>query len=142
MEIFLLVFFFYSGYFYKPGKKAITKSIANRSKALAVPFFKYSLVFWGIGSIYLVLTKNETVKEAFACLCNFYIGCIWNRVIQDWFHLEYYSLEKRYFYLADFWFLIALFSVESVFLLVYRQNPDLKEKPLATGDANLIEGTT
>ncbi len=109
MEIFLLVFFFYSGYFYKPGKKAITKSIADRSKALAVPFFKYSLVFWGIGSIYLVLTKNETVKEAFACLRNFYIGCIWNRVIQDWFHLEYYSLGKRYFYLADFWFLIALF---------------------------------
>ena len=102
-------YFFYSGYFYKPGKKAITKSIADRSKALAVPFFKYSLVFWGIGSIYLVLTKNETVKEAFACLRNFYIGCIWNRVIQDWFHLEYYSLEKRYFYLADFWFLIALF---------------------------------
>lgn len=34
------------------------------------------------------------------------------------------------------------FSVESVFLLVYRQNPDLKEKLLATGDANLIEGTT
>ena len=89
MEIFLLVFFFYSGYFYKPGKKAITKSIADRSKALAVPFFKYSLVFWGIGSIYLVLTKNETVKEAPACAISISAvsgtassrtGFIWNTI--------------------------------------------------------------
>ncbi len=116
-EVFLMFFFFYSGYFHKPGKKSITKNIADRTKALVVPFFKYSLIFWGIGSIYLVLTKNETIKEAFACLRNFFIGCIWNRVIQDWFHLEYYSLGKRYYYLADFWFLIALYFSSLFFFL-------------------------
>lgn len=114
-ELFVIMFFFYSGYFYKPGKKSILQNIGNRTKGLAVPFFKYSLFFWAVGSIWLILTKAETVKEAFACLRNFYIGCIWNRVIQDWFGFEYYSLGKRYFFLADFWYLISLWFASLFF---------------------------
>lgn len=114
-EIFLACFFFFSGYFYKPGRRTALEEIGNRAKALMVPFFRFSLFFWAVGSAVLVLSKNETVKEAFACLRNFLIGCIWNRTIQDWFHWDYYSLGRRYFFLADFWFLIALLFASILF---------------------------
>ena len=114
----LIAFFFYSGYFHKPGKLSIGENIIVRTKAVFVPFFKYSLLFWAAGSLYLIITKSETVMEALYCLRNFYAGCIWNRVIQGWFSWEYYSLGKRYFYLADFWFLIALFFASILFFLI------------------------
>lgn len=114
----LLTFFFYSGYFHKPGKKTLSQSIILRAKNLMIPFLKYSLFFWSAGSVVLVIRKEETIKEAFLCLRNFFIGCIWNRTIQDWFGWEYYKLGKRYFFLADFWFLISLMLASIVFLLI------------------------
>lgn len=117
-ELFLVSFFFYSGYFYKPGKRTFGENMKNRAKSLMIPFFRYSLCFWGVGTVYLVATKTETIKEAFLCLRNFFAGCIWNRVIQDWFGWEYYSLGKRYFYLADFWFLLAMLFASILFFLI------------------------
>ena len=116
--LFLVSFFYYSGFFYRTGKRSIGQNIGNRSKSVLIPFFRYSLSFWVVGSIYLVATKAETVMEAFLCLRNFYAGCIWNRVIQNWFGWEYYSLGKRYFYLADFWFLLAMLFASSIFFLI------------------------
>ena len=118
VELSLTLFFFYSGYFYRPGKRSISESIKNKAKSLMVPFFRYSLSFWVVGSIYLIVTKNETLKEAGLCLRNFLAGCIWNRVIQNGFGWEYYSLGKRYFYLADFWFLIAMLLSSILFFLM------------------------
>lgn len=117
-ELFLIVFFFYSGYFYRPGKRSFAENLKNRAKSLMVPFLQYSLTFWLVGTIYLVATKAETLKEAFLCLRNFFAGCIWNRTIQDWFGWEYYSLGKRYFYLADFWFLLSMLFASILFFLV------------------------
>ena len=117
-ELFVTAFFFYSGYFHKPGKRSFGENMKNRSKSLLIPFFRYSLSFWVVGTIYLVATKSETIEEAFLCLRNFFVGCIWNRTIQDWFGWEYYSLGKRYFYLADFWFLIAMFFASILFFLL------------------------
>ena len=94
------------------------ENLKVRAKALLVPFFKYSIFFWIVGSAYLLITKSETLMEALYCLRNFYAGCIWNRVIQNWFGWEYYSLGKRYFFLADFWFLIALFFSSVLFFLI------------------------
>ena len=113
-EIFVVAFFFFSGYFYRPGKRSLGENIKNRAKSLMFPFFRFSLFFWLVGSIYLVATKAEPLVEAFLCLRNFLAGCIWNRVIQGWFNWEYYSLGKRYFFLADFWFLIAMLFASSV----------------------------
>ena len=118
IDIFMISFFFYSGYFYRPGKRSFGESMKNRAKSLLVPFFRYSLTFWAIGTIYLVATKEETIKEAFLCLRNFFAGCIWNRTIQNWFGWEYYSLGKRYYYLADFWFLLAMLFASILFFLV------------------------
>ena len=117
-EIFVVAFFFFSGYFYRPGKRSLGENIKNRAKSLMFPFFRFSLFFWLVGSIYLVATKAEPLVEAFLCLRNFFAGCIWNRVIQDWFGWEYYSLGKRYFYLADFWFLLALLFASILFFLI------------------------
>ena len=117
-DMFLLLFFFYSGYFYKPGKRSFGENMKNRAKSLMIPFFRYSLCFWAVGTVYLVVTKSETLKEAFLCLRNFFAGCIWNRVIQNWFGWEYYSLGKRYFYLADFWFLLAMLFASLLFFLI------------------------
>ena len=83
-----------------------------------LPFVKYSLIFWVIGSAYLLIAGLETIIDALCCLRNFYGGCIWNRVIQDWFGWEYHSLGKRYMFLADFWFLIALFLASVLFFLL------------------------
>ena len=117
-EDFLCLFFLYSGYFYKPGKNTVTGNIAKRVKSLIVPFVKYSLIFWVAGSVYLVATKAAPLIEAVKCLRNFFIGAMWNRVIQDWFKLEYYSLGKRYYFLADFWFLLALLFASILFFVI------------------------
>ncbi|MBQ9607308.1 MAG: acyltransferase family protein [Lachnospiraceae bacterium] len=111
-------FFFFSGYFYSPGKKTVTESIASRAKSLLIPFFSYSLTFWIIGSIILIIQGAETIIDALCCLRNFYAGSIWNRVIQDLFGWEYHSLGKNYPFLADFWFLPALFLASIVFIVI------------------------
>ena len=111
-------FFFFSGYFYSPGKKTLTESILSRAKSLLVPFFSYSLTFWIIGSIILIIQGAETIVDALCCLRNFYAGSIWNRVIQDQFGWEYHSLGRNYPFLADFWFLPALFLASIVFIVI------------------------
>ena len=105
---FLPVFFLLSGFLYTPGKRKLKETLKKRTGALLRPFVQYSLLFWLIGSVYLIATQSETVFEALCCLRNFYGGCIWNRVLQDLFHWEYYRLGSRYLFLADFWFLPAM----------------------------------
>ena len=114
----LFAFFALSGYFFTPGKRTLAENLSNRTKSLMIPFFKYSLLFWVIGTIIHLIRKSITMFEALCCLRNFYIGCIWNRVIQDWFSLEYYKLGSRYMFLADFWFLLALFLASILFFLL------------------------
>ena len=117
-ECFVIGFFFLSGYFYKVGKRTIGENIRIRFKGTMVPFIKYSLIFWAAGSAYLLTAGLETILDALCCLRNFYAGCIWNRVIQDWFQWDYHSLGKRYMFLADFWFLLALFLASVLFFLL------------------------
>ena len=117
-EGFLITFFFFSGYFYKVGKRTLGENIIARFKGTMIPFVKYSLFFWVIGTAYLLIAGLETIIDALCCLRNFYAGCIWNRVIQDWFAWDYHSLGKRYFFLADFWFLLALFLASVLFFAV------------------------
>ncbi len=114
----VIVFFFYSGYFHKPGKRSLSQELILRVKKLMVPFLKYSLLFWLAGSVVLVVSKEETIQEAFLCLRNYFAGCIWNRTIQDFFGWEYYSLGKRYMFLADLWFFVALMLASVLFLLI------------------------
>lgn len=136
----LAVFFFYAGFFYTHGKRSIKESLGARFKSLMGPFFGYSLAFWIIGSIYLILAKLETVKEALCCLRNFYAGCIWNRVIQGWFQWEYYSLGKRYMFLADFWFFLALMIALCLFIPL--ADLVLRKKPLAFAITILLFAVT
>ena len=130
-EIMLILFFFTSGYFYKPGKRTIGENIRNRASATMVPFLFYGVLFWLIGSIWHVLAKTETVMEALWCLRNFFGGCIWNRVIQNWFGWEYHSLGKLYPFLADFWFLIALLLSSILFFLFADRVLASRKKTLA-----------
>ena len=44
-ECFVIGFFFFSGYFYKVGKRTIGEEIKIRFKGTMVPFIKYSLIF-------------------------------------------------------------------------------------------------
>ena len=116
--VLLAAFFFYSGYFYKAGKASIKDGIAARAKSLMVPFFTYSLSFWFVGSVILIARAQETIMDALCCLRNFYAGSIWNRVIQDWFSWDYHSLGKNYPFLADFWFLPAMFIASILFIII------------------------
>jgi len=131
MELFLVVFFFFSGYFYKPNNASIGKNIGKRAPSLLLPFVVYALIFWGIGTIYLTSTNQAPFLETLGCLRNFFVGAIWNRDIQGWFHWEYYSLGKRYFYLADFWFLLAMFFASVLFFLII--DKILKKAPITLG---------
>ena len=131
MELFLVVFFFFSGYFYKPNTTPIGKNIGKRAISLLVPFVIYALIFWGIGTLYLTLTNQAPFLETLGCLRNFFVGAIWNRDIQGWFHWEYYSLGKRYLYLADFWFLLAMFFASVLFFLII--DKIIKKAPITLG---------
>ena len=128
----LVSFFFFAGYFHKPHRRSFCENVKIRAKALLIPFLKYSLIFWLIGSVYLVIGKQETILEALCCLRNFYAGCIWNRVIQNWFGWEYYKLGSRYMFLAGFWFLPALFFASVIFFpIADRVNDSGKKAGLA-----------
>lgn len=127
----LVSFFFFSGYFYKPGKRSFAENVKARAKALLVPFIKYPLIFWFFGSVYLVISKQETVFEAFCCLRNFFAGCIWNRVIQNWFGWNYFKLGSRYMFLAGFWFLPALFFASVLFFPIADRVHDSGKKTCA-----------
>lgn len=116
--VLFVAFFFYSGFFYQVGKRSMKDSIIARAKSLLVPFFTYSLSFWLVGSVVLIIRAEETVMDALCCLRNFYAGSIWNRVIQDWFGWEYHSLGKNYPFLADFWFLPAMFFASILFIIL------------------------
>ena len=116
--VLFFAFFLFSGYFYQPGKTSIKNGIAARTKSLLVPFFTYSVSFWFVGSAVLILKGKETVMDALCCIRNFFAGSIWNRVIQDWFGWEYHSLGKNYPFLADFWFLPAMFIASILFILL------------------------
>lgn len=129
MELFLVLFFFFSGYFYNPDKGSIGQNIWKRSKSILIPFVVYSLIFWAVGTIYLTATGQAPFIETLGCLRNFYAGCIWNRDIQNWAHLDYYHLGKRYLFLADFWFLLALFFSSIIFFLLAKFA--LKKVPFA-----------
>ena len=139
-EMLLFAFFFYAGFFYTPGKRSIGESLKTRFKSLMVPFFAYSLVFWLLGTVYMLIAKIETGKEALCCLRNFYGGCIWNRVIQDKFGWEYYSLGKRYLFLADFWFFLSLMLAYIVFIPLAEYV--LRKKPVALITAVLMFAVT
>ena len=105
----LFVLFFYSGYFYSPGKRTFRENMTAKGKSILIPFFKYSLILWAIGTVIMMMRGEIPFPEAILCLRNFYAGCIWNRDIQNLFGWQYYQLGARYVYLADFWFLPAMF---------------------------------
>lgn len=111
-------FFFYSGYLYTPGKDKVKRSIGKRAKGLLLPFVKYSIPLWATGSVVLILQGKETIVDALCCLRNFFVGSIWNRTIQDWFEWDYHHLGKYYPFLADFWFLLALFLASVLFIIL------------------------
>ncbi|MCR4762063.1 MAG: acyltransferase [Lachnospiraceae bacterium] len=117
-DVMLATFFFYSGYFYNVGKKSFGSNVAARAKALLIPFFGYSFLFWLIGTIYLVVTGQAPLPECLACLRNFYGGCIWNTDIQNIFGWEYYKLGSRYIFLADLWFLPAMMFASILFFAI------------------------
>ncbi len=113
-------FFFYSGYLYTPGKDTIKRNIGKRAKGLLIPFVAYSVPFWAVGSVVLIIKGKETIMDALCCLRNFFAGSIWNRTIQDLFGWDYHKLGSRYPFLADFWFLPAMF-LASILLIVLRE---------------------
>ena len=127
----LASFFILSGYFYKPGKRSFAENVGNRAKSLLIPFIKYGVIFWTIGSVYLLITKQALFIETLGCLRNFFGGCIWNRVIQGWFNWDYYKLGSRYMFLAGFWFLPALFFACVLFFAV-------ADRVLGSGKKTLI----
>ena len=116
--VFLIMFFCLSGYFYSPGKKTFSENLKAKLKSLMVPFFKYSLIFWIIGTVYQMIANKLRLFEALCCLRNFFAGCIWNRVIQNAFGWDYHHLGKLYMFLADFWFLLALAFAYILFLAI------------------------
>ncbi|MCR4657780.1 MAG: hypothetical protein K5770_16375 [Lachnospiraceae bacterium] len=130
-------FFIYSSYLYSPGKTGIGKSISGRTKGLLKPFFLYSLSFWAVGSIVLVIKGEESIMEALCCLRNFFAGSIWNRTIQDLFGWEYYHLRKRYPFLADFWFLPAMFF-SGILFIVLREKICKGVKPIIISAAAML----
>ena len=75
MPFSLITFFFYAGFFYKPHTKTFGERLKARAKALLVPFFKFSLIFWLIGSFVLVIKKEETIQEALYYYCCFAFCC-------------------------------------------------------------------
>lgn len=127
----LASFFILAGYFYKPGKRTFAENVKSRAESLLIPFVKYGVIFWLIGTVYLLVTKQAEIIETLGCLRNFFAGAIWNRVIQNWFGWNYYKLGSRYMFLAGFWFLPALFFACVVFFAIADRVLDSRKKTLA-----------
>ena len=63
VDTILITFFFYSGYFYTVGKRSLGENILNRFKTTMIPFVKHSTVFWIIGTIYHLISGEETLTQ-------------------------------------------------------------------------------
>lgn len=113
-------FFILSGYFFRSGEKSFGENVKRRVKTLLVPFLVFSLVLFAIGAVIHLAKGEQTLQEVFFCLRNYFGGCIWNRSIQNLFGWDYHNLGKLYMFLADFWFFLALFMAEVLFLLIER----------------------
>ena len=135
-DCFLITFFFYSGYFYTPGKRTIRESLSVRFRTLMVPFVKWSLFFWLAGSAYLLLTNEATLFETVCCLRNYFAGMIWNRQIQNLFSWNYYRLGSRYTFLAGMWFLPAMMFANVLFIPIAEQT--LKRKYAAVASVPVL----
>ena len=130
-------FFFYSGYLYTPGKTGIKRSISNRLTGLMRPFLLYSISFWIVGSVVLIAKGAENVMDALCCLRNFFAGSIWNRTIQDRFGWDYHHLGGNYPFLADLWFLPAMF-LSSILFIVVREKISKSAKPILVSIAVML----
>ena len=113
-------FFILSGYFFRSGAKSFGENVRRRAKTLMIPFLVYSLVLFAIGAVIHLAKCDQTPQEVLCCLRNYFGGCIWNRSIQNLFGWDYNNLGKNYMFLADYWFLLALFMAEMLFLLIER----------------------
>lgn len=99
----MLIFFFISGYTFKPGKRSVLQNIKQRAKQILIPFYLYSAVVMAISAIYDVATGIATTREVIDNIICFYCGTLPN----DWA-----------FVLGAYWFLPVMFMSSVLFFLI------------------------
>lgn len=109
------VFFFYSGYNYKQGKRTPKESIKRRTKQLLLPL----LIIWVLSTILVVpmllLTKSaslDSIKQSY----------VYVTISEPWAMINGMSISDCNFYLVlciqSGWFLYTLWIVSCIFYLI------------------------
>ncbi len=99
------MFFFISGYFYKPeGEQKIGHSILKMVKKFVVPYYVWNLVY---AIIVFALKDAELVRFKLD-------KSIWNFIITPWTTGDQYQLN------SPAWYLLTLFLVELVYITLHK----------------------
>ena len=98
----MFIFFFISGYNYKPGKRTVLQSVKQRAKQILIPFYLYSAVIIAFAYIFYIATGEQILHNILNDTISFYCGTI--------------SRELQVL-LGTFWFLPVMFLSSVLFFL-------------------------
>lgn len=99
----MFIFFFITGYNYKPGKRTISQSVKQRAKQILIPFYLYSAVIIAFAFIFYLVTGEQILHNILNDTISFYCGII--------------SKELQVL-LGTFWFLPVMFLSSVLFFFI------------------------
>ena len=102
----MLIFFFITGYNYKPGKRRIPQNIKQRAKQILIPFYLYSAVLIALFIVFNIAVGEMTPESIINDAVSFYCGkvplSLTNVVGPYWFLPVMFLSSVLFFFIADF----------------------------------------
>ena len=103
---FMFIFFFITGYNYKPGKRSIRQSIKQRAKQIVIPFYLYSAVIIAISAIISIATGKQTPQDILYDTIKYYFGITTHNMEillgPLWFLPTMFLSSVVFFFMVDF----------------------------------------
>lgn len=102
----MLIFFFITGYNYKPGKRSIPQNIKQRAKQILIPFYLYSAVLIALFIVFNIAVGEMTPESILNDAISFYCGkvplSLTNVVGPYWFLPVMFLSSVLFFLIVDF----------------------------------------
>lgn len=108
----MLIFFFITGYNYRPGKRSVSQNIKQRAKQILIPFYLYSVGIMIISSVIYISMGEMTLQEAFKDSIGFFCGIMPTGSVFRYIFMPYWFLPIMFLSSVLFFF-IADFSLKS-----------------------------
>ena len=109
----MLIFFFITGYNYRPGRRTVLQNIKQRAKQILIPFYLYSIVIFVIGSVLYISFGEMTLQDALNDAIGYFCGIMPSGSVFRYIFMPYWFLPIM-FLSSVLFFIIADFALKSV----------------------------